>query len=232
MEEQIYLLFPLFLILIKNKIRLFYCIVITIVINVISRWYYCNFIIPERKYLSIFYDTFFRLDSFLAGVLVYFIYTDFVKFGKFKISIYCFGLSSLLILLTYFVVSGNAEKNNAFISGGGYTFIAFMYAGLLQVILFEKSKIISALTSFKLLRYTGKISYGMYIFHWPLFVTGFALLNKGFASLNLHANTNIIHLINVFVCIPVTYLLSHLSFKYYESYFLKRKAAQPNLLSN
>lgn len=222
-EEQIYLLFPLVFVFIKNKTKIFYVVIFMIVLIIISRWYYNNFILSKEEYLRIFYNTFFRLDSFLMGVLIFFIYTDPVQFNKVRIIIYCLGLAAFLVLFTYIAITKDAEKNNAFISGGGYAIIALMYASLLQLTLFKKSKIINTVTSVRILRYTGKISYGMYIFHWPLFLIGFTLINKAFIYLNYFPNSNTLHIVNVVICIPATYLISHLSFKYYESYFLKRK---------
>lgn len=222
-EEQIYLIFPLLLILIRNKTKLFFTILFIISTIIISRWYYYNFCIPKEEYLRIFYNSFFRFDSFLTGVLVYLIYNNHIKFNNAKTILQWLGLVCLLVLLIYFFITKDTEKNNVFISEGGYTIIAIMYASLLQVTLFKKNKFINLITSTGLLRYTGKISYGMYIFHWPLFLTGFIFLNKAFAYLNLIADSTTIHIINVLICIPLTYLLSHLSFKYYEKHFLKRK---------
>ncbi len=222
-EEQIYLLFPLFIVFVRNKTKIFYNVIFLIIVIVISRWYYYNFIISKEEYLRIFYNTIFRLDSFLMGVLVYLIYDNPVKFKKVKTAIHCLGLLSFVVLFTYISITNDAEKKNAFISGGGYTIIAFMYASLLQITLFKRSKIINSVTSFRFLRYTGKISYGMYIFHWPLFLLGFILLNKTIVYSNLSLNSNNIHILNILICFVGTYVISHLSFKYYESFFLKRK---------
>jgi len=222
-EEQIYLLFPLLLIFIRNKTKLFYSVLFIIIAIVISRWYYYTFIIPKEEYLRIFNNTFFRLDSFLSGVIVYFIYNQHIEFPKAKTILKWLGLICFLVILTYIFIVKDTEKNNAFIWGAGLTIIAIMYAGLLQVTLFKENKVINFITSSRFLRYTGKISYGLYIIHWPLFLAGFALLNKAFAYSGFTPNNNTIHLINVLICFPITYFIAHLSFRYYESYFLKRK---------
>lgn len=95
-EEQIYLLFPLFIIFIRSKTKVFYIVLFTIITILVSRWYYFNFIIQRDEYLKIYFNTFFRLDSFLSGVLVYLIYTEQVIFNKAKtilnlLGIICFG---------------------------------------------------------------------------------------------------------------------------------------------
>ena len=222
-EEQIYMLFPLFLILVRNKNKILYAVIFMIITILASRLYYFNFVMEKEAYLKIYLNTFFRLDSFLCGVLVYLIYNNQLHYRKILTFIKWMGLLCMLVLFIYMAVNHDAEKNNAFISGSGYTIIALMFAGLLMVTLLKKNKIINRVTSLAFLRFTGKISYGMYIFHWPLFLFGFIFLNKLFAYLNYMPHSNTIHFINVLICLPATYLVSILSYKYFESYFLKRK---------
>lgn len=225
-EEQIYLLFPLFLIVVRNKTKVLYAVIFMIITILISRWYYFSFMLQKEAYLKIYLNTFFRLDSFLCGVLVYLIYNDRKIYRRLFSPIPWLTLLCALVLFLYIVLNRNAEKNNAFISGGGYTIIALMYAGLLMLTLLKKYKIINLVTSLSFLRFTGKISYGMYIFHWPIFLSGFILLNKLSAYLKYSLDNNTIHFINVVICLPATYLLSSLSYKFFESYFLKKKISK------
>ncbi|MFM6924140.1 MAG: acyltransferase family protein, partial [Ferruginibacter sp.] len=157
-EEQIYLFFPLFLILIRNKKQILYAVIFIIIVIIISRWYYLHFILQEKAYLKIYLNTFFRLDSFLCGVLVYIMYNDRNIYRRFLRFIPWLTMLCALVLFLYIAINRDAEKSNAFISGGGYTIIALMFAGLLMIILLKKNKMINRITSLSFLRFTGRIS--------------------------------------------------------------------------
>lgn len=222
-EEQIYLLFPLFLLFIRKKKIIFFTSVALIFSVLIYRCIFVIFFLADDEYNKIFWNTFFRLDSFLAGVLVYFVYNKIIKVGKLLYALQWIGLICLALILAQIIITTDLEKNNPFTASYGYTIIAIMYASLLWTTLLKKNKLIKLITSARFLRFTGKISYCMYIIHWPLFLTGFAVLNKIFSFFHLTINNNAMQLINALCCIPLTYFLSYISFKYFESYFLRKK---------
>lgn len=88
--------------------------------------------------------------------------------------------------------------------------------------------------------YSGKITYGAYVFHYPLlmflilftipimnkiqklsFKAGNILWGEHFGIIGSQLASEIAMLI---IYLPLLYLLSHLSFKYFEMYFIKLKA--------
>ena len=94
-----------------------------------------------------------------------------------------------------------------------------MYGFLMYSTILKRNVILNKITSNRFLRATGKISYGMYIIHWPIFLAGFSILHK----LNINIGDSGILLLNAAICIPLTYGLSYFNFKYFESYFLSKK---------
>ena len=73
----------------------------------------------------------------------------------------------------------------------------------------------------KLINYLGKISYGIYMYHMIVINLVLFIFSKFFGKIYI-PNWLTILLINV-ICLAGTFIMSHLSFKYYETYFIKLK---------
>ncbi|MCB0776781.1 MAG: acyltransferase family protein, partial [Chitinophagaceae bacterium] len=71
------------------------------------------------------------------------------------------------------------------------------------------------------MKFFGKISYGLYVFHWPIYL----LLNSWLLSFakNYFADFTARLSVSVFAT-AVAVIISWLSFQYFESYFLKLKS--------
>lgn len=220
-EEQIYLIFPVLLLLTKRSAKsIFLTLVILFFFVLCCRYFYYTHFNSTTVYVKIFWNSFFRFDSFLAGAIVYLVYNKIQVIKNYSKILSWLGIICFLTISLKIVTTKNAEITNSFIATIGYSLIAIMYASLLNFILCKKNKYLDKIILNKFLRFTGKISYGIYLFHWPMYITMFALLNK----LNLTVTATTINYINILCCIPLTYLLSYLSFRYFESFFLKWKA--------
>ena len=76
---------------------------------------------------------------------------------------------------------------------------------------------LTAFTNLGFLQYLGKISYGIYVFHLPLLYWGADLLNSPHRF-------SVKAFVFLAAIIALDLLLAHLSYQYYESWFLRKKA--------
>ena len=216
-DYSIALVWPFFLYLFWQKKYFFKLIFIIVVSIIIVRTVlYINHPgILDYKYY--FYNSFCRMDGFLIGGCL-FILQKTNRHKQFNL----YYLISLILLAAGIFITGNAKGNNPFLSTIGFTLIAIVFAGLIQTAIDNSSGILSTVFKYGWLRFTGKISYGLYIFHW-LVLRALEPRFKNWFVKSGNFNEQVAHGISLFVCLIISYLISVISYFYFESYFLKRK---------
>lgn len=216
-EEQFYLVWPFFLYLFWQK-RWFYKMIFIIVVLIITTRTFIYMHYPDwSEYRYYYYHTFCRMDAFLiGGCLLLFQKNDKAK----QFTPYYF--IALLAIIAGIYFTGNASISNPFISTIGYTLIAITFAGLIYVASNDSSRLISTVFNYRWLKFTGKISYGLYIFHWIILKALEVRLEKRLTKLE-YVNSQGAHLLSLFICLVITLGVSVISYFYFELYFLKRK---------
>lgn len=223
-EEQFYILFPLFILLAGRPVKILKASLFLLIIILISRNIY--FFTLSNNYQSIYWNSFYRADSFLIGSIIFVLY-NYYKEQKLMFRIYkiIFTISVLLTAAGAFWYK-SVSMSNPFFQTIGYTSIPIIFGYILLQCLNEPYKMLSRILSSPILRYTGKISYGLYIFHWPVYLFGFGILNKVFK--NIQIGSLQLQALNICLSILLTLLISHLSYKYFESFFLRLKKSKLN----
>jgi peptidoglycan/LPS O-acetylase OafA/YrhL len=219
-EEQFYLLFPLFILLIKDRRRLFLSALFLVITIVMIR---CLFFYQDILNSDYNWNTFFRLDSFFIGFILFILVEKKITFLNSTLVFKYLSYAALIILLVEIFILKNTNPRNSFYITIGYTIVAIIYAFLIYLILSNNNNFLTTLTKNSFLKYTGKISYSIFILHFPLYIAGFGFLNKFLNTYNITITNNALVIINGVCCLVLTYFISHLSFKYYEQYFLKWK---------
>lgn len=221
-EEQFYLIFPLLIIKLKRQKKILQWLISLVLPIVIVRTSVVIFY--DHTFTKIYWNTFLRLDSFLVGAILYFV----VKISTEKLIIvrtwfrviYYF---SLTVLVVGFSLMKDLTFNNYFVSSIGYTLIAVTYCYFIFYCVTSPIKKDLKIVKNKHLQFVGKISYGLYVFHWPIYLSGFAVINKLSTHFNIALSSGHSHLINVIYSLVISFLLSYLSYRYLECYFLKFK---------
>jgi peptidoglycan/LPS O-acetylase OafA/YrhL len=218
-EEQFYILWPFVLYFIRDRKKLFRIMLLALPLIIIVRsGIYIRH--PEFNMHRHYYiNTFCRMDSFIIGAIMCFIYRSEINVSN-KTIYYLFYLF-LLLLCAGIAISGNAFFANYFFSTIGYTILAVLYACLLYISI-QTGNFFSAFFEIPFLRFCGKISYGIYIFHWPVrLIFGFKIYN--WAIVHLPFSSSLTEFFSLALCVLLTFIVSIISFYYFESYFLRLK---------
>jgi peptidoglycan/LPS O-acetylase OafA/YrhL len=129
---------------------------------------------------------------------------------------------ALIIIIAGIYFTGNTKGYNPFLSTIGFTLIAIGFAGLIHKAGNNSSKILSVIFNYRWLKFTGKISYGLYIFHLIILRALEPRLENWFIKSG-HFNGRAANGISLFTCLFISYIISVISYYYFELYFLKRK---------
>lgn len=218
-EEQFYLLWPLLIICFRKNVVLLLVLVFAGVsmlphfLDFMNNNYY-NF--HEKaginyKHLISLVDSF-KINSMAIGGFFAFIVKRKIKWFDFlKNNI----IEPFVFLLTFYLwFSGQVIING---------FNDEAYSVLFALVIFNistKARPILTLEQ-KIFKFLGKISYGLYVYHWLVIVVIIEIITKYCPVLSFDLLfTNVIFYISSIV---ITVLLSYLSYKYFETPFLRIK---------
>ena len=129
-----------------------------------------------------------------------------------------------LIIFTFFILMPSLQENDFFIVIQRVLFSIFFSFIILEQTYCDKS--IFKVSRIKYFNFFGKISYGLYCYHGIIITI--VLQMSGFLSESL-LNSLVLYPIIIFIS---TLMISQLSFKFYESKFLKFKSKFSFLSSN
>ena len=198
-EEQFYLIIPLFLFFFKKRIVLAVASLLSFLLLIL-----------------LFFPSFYKYDN----LYFYFIFGGLLailgvkrKFNLFK-NPYFHYLVYTLFLLSFFTNLFKFE--NEFL----YAVFNMSVSGALIAIITDYPIFIM---ESKKIDYLGKISYGIYMYHMIVITFALFIVNK--FKLFVYFNEILFIVLLNFIVIVVTLIVAHLSFKYFESLFYKNKAA-------
>ena len=124
-------------------------------------------------------------------------------------------------LVASIIKLGNSWFSNPFMETIGYSCVAICFACLIHTAS-QNGSIVAAICKMRFLRFCGKISYGLYVFHWPvLLILSKKITNWG--TIYFPGEIFAIQIISLLLSIIISFVLSMISFRYFESYFLALK---------
>jgi len=167
-----------------------------------------------------FHNTFSRLDAFAAGAFLYCLLRFFPGWLNNRKA-----MIILLITLLAFIACGLAdhsfERRGYYMRNFGCSIAGLHFCTWLYFAVKKSNPLVNFICGNRLLVYTGKISYSLYVFHWFLLI----LLLPRISNL-IKAETGFFSpLASATICFLLTFLVSALSYSFFEKPFmnLKRK---------
>jgi peptidoglycan/LPS O-acetylase OafA/YrhL len=202
-EEHFYLFWPLLVYFFDQK-KIVFVIIAIIILAFITR------IVLVKNDFEVFYFTFSRIDELCIGAILAILEIKGTLVSKNSTKfLILFFLTIIPSLIVWSVYSG---KGGQLVPISKFLFLSFSYLSLLgYIITLNKNHRLKKILSLGFMSYTGKISYGLYVYH-PLC---FYLFNTYFATGNI--------VFNFILSFVFAYVISSISYYFFEAKFLSLK---------
>lgn len=215
-EEQFYLVWPLIIYFISSEKMRLISFAGILAAGILIRLFIYEYGLTENEHI-LYFNTFCRMDSFVMGAAL----CQFKISGNLISEKWLPLLKTLVaaILIGSIILYLNADYFISVKRIFGYSCISAFCTGIIWIATDRRHRL-SVLFNNRVLRYCGKISYGLYIFHWPVLLIAGGKITLWMTSQypGRAAGVTVFSLIS---CLLITLLLSITSFRFFESWFLK-----------
>jgi peptidoglycan/LPS O-acetylase OafA/YrhL len=220
-EEQFYFIWP-FVIFFTRHLRYPSMILAVLAASVVViRCGYFHYHPNPDKTVFFYFNTLFRADSLIIGAILFRIHYEKIEISLRAINLFLVAL--LAVLSTALFILKSADAFQPFFATIGYTLVAILYACLIHRSVCYPDAPFSKLFQNAILKLVGRVSYGLYVFHYPLLIIFQPRLYNWLVR--HHVSRPYPTAISSFACIFTTFLLAYISFRYFESPFLRMKKA-------
>ncbi len=215
-EEQFYLIWPFVILLFKKPKAIFYLLVGLLISLVTLRFVLWTYRIEDLAYYNLY--TFSRIDGICIGSMLAILRKINIKGVNRYFTIIVLTLAALNFIFYFF------NKQNQFsfpyLAIAGYTTFAVIFGLLVNEGVEGENLLINKLLSSPILKFFGSISYGLYVFHWPMYLVLSPSLTK-WAEKNITAISPSIIASVIATILAIT--IAYLSFHLFEKRFLLLK---------
>ncbi|MES1198267.1 MAG: acyltransferase [Chitinophagaceae bacterium] len=217
-EEQFYLLWPATILLIKKPKILLIIVSILLVVVSATRFILWTLHIKDLAYADLFIFT--RIDGICVGCMLAIMLRFNPDLLRKYISMVVFGFA--IINFGFYFLNRLYSYSLPYLAIVGYTTFAMLFGLLVYKAITNENKLIQFIFNNSILKFFGKISYGLYVYHWPVKLLFFPFFKNFFLNKIAISSQNSEVCSAILVTIAAV-LLSVISYRYFESPFLKFK---------
>jgi len=217
-EEQFYLVWPVIILLFRKPKVLLTIALIILVLTGVLRYIVWISKVEDLAYSSLY--TFTRIDGLCIGSAVALLLR--INPGFLKKYTTLIVLLMAVINFGFYFINNHRSFTLPYLAFIGYTTFAVLFGLLVYEAVTGKSKIIKFLLENRPLKFFGKISYGLYVYHWPVFLICFPFVTE-FVLNNMHISSRLAATTSSIIVTVATILLSVISYRYFEKPFLNLK---------
>ena len=219
-EEQFYIVWPLVIFIIRKPKILLAIAGLLLVAVICTRLYMWTIQIKDLNYFGLY--TYTRIDGICIGsilAILLFLKSPFIKK-------YFTGLVLVLAALNFvfYFINKQYEFTYPYLAIVGYTTFAVLFAIIVHEVIQGENKFFNFLLNIKPLKFFGKISYGLYVFHWPVYLILYAWIEDWIRSIGTFPENFLAAIVSILLTI-IGIFISIISFYTFERYFLKKKKA-------
>ena len=215
-EEQYYILWPIIIFFVRKPKKLIVLLTGFLILLFVFRCIVWNAHFSNFNYTTFY--TFTRFDGIIVGSLIALIVQLKKDFLLYHTATVVTGLA-LLNFLFYFL---NRDRQLPYLAFIGYTTFASMFGILVYELTTGNNILLKKILSVSILRFLGKISYGLYMFHFPVYYflkkVIFNFFDSTFGLPVIYSS-----LITALTTTLIAVLLSIISYYLFEIQFLKLK---------
>jgi len=215
-EEQFYLLWPLIIILLKKPRRLLLFISLVLLAVIGLRLWIWNSQLANLAYFNLY--TFSRIDGLCIGCMIALLQR--INPGFLTKNTYIVVFFFAVANFAFFFINRHYAFSFPYLAIAGYTTFAMTFGLLVNEAVTNETRLITIIFNWPVLRFFGKISYGLYVFHWPIYLMLTPVL---YQLINTPGNMKLTQFICSLLATGIAIGVSLLSYHYYESYFLRLK---------
>jgi peptidoglycan/LPS O-acetylase OafA/YrhL len=215
-EEQFYLAWPFIILLLKRPKTILYLLIFLLLGVITLRFILWTYQIENLAYFNLY--TFSRIDGICIGSMLAVLRTINPKAILRYFTLIVLGLAALNFLFYFF----NSQNQFSFpyLAIVGYTTFAVIFGLLVNEGIEGQNVVINTIFSFPLLRFFGRISYSLYVFHWPIYIILAPVFQKWLMN---NVKMNNAPMLSSIITTVIALILALISFQFFEKKFLSLK---------